>query len=66
MDYNNNDEYVDDGYEVEEAVDLGVLLYRYELRRRAVGQRLLMIVRNTCFQNVPSTLDAISSEQIPV
>ena len=66
MDYDSSDEYVDDDDEVEEAVDLGVLPYRYELRHRAIGQRLLMIVRNTCFQNVPSTQDAISSEQSPV
>ena len=66
MDYESSDEYVDDDNEIEDAVDLGVLPYRYEPRRRAVGQQLLMIVRNTCFQNVPSTQDAISSEQIPV
>ena len=64
MDYDSSDEYVDD--EVEEAVDLGVLPYRYEPRRRAVGRRLLMIVRNTCFQNVPSTQVVISPEQILV
>ena len=66
MDYDSSDEYVDDDDEVEEAVELGVLPYRYEPRRRAVGQQLLMIVQNTCFQNVPIIQDAISSEQIPV
>ena len=66
MDCDSSDEYVDDDDEVEEAVDLGFLSYRYEPHCRAVSQRLLMIVRNTCFQNVPSTQDAISSEQIPV
>ncbi len=66
MDYESSDEYVDDDNEIEDAVDLGVLPYRYEPRRRAVGQRLLMIVQNTCFQNVQSAQDAISSEQIPV
>ena len=43
MDYDSCDEYVDDDDEVE-AVDLGVLPYRYEPRRRAVGQRFLIIV----------------------
>ena len=66
MDYGSSDEYVDDDDEVEEAIDLGVPPYRYEPRRRTVDQRLLMIVRYACFQNVPSTQDAISSEQIPV
>ena len=66
MDYDSSDEYVNDNNKVEEAVDLGVLPYRYEPRRRAVGQRLLIIFRNTCFQNVPSTQEAISSEQIPI
>ena len=43
MDYDSSDEYVDDDDEVEEAVDLGVLPYRYEPHRRAVSQRLLKI-----------------------
>ncbi len=38
MDYDSSDEYVDDD-EVEETVDLGVLPYQYEPRRRAVSQR---------------------------
>ena len=66
MDYDSSDEYVNDDDEVEEAVDLHVLPCRYEPHRRTVGQRLLMIVRNTCFQNVLNTQDTISSEQIPV
>ena len=41
MYYDSSGEYVDDDDEVEEAVDLGVLLYRYEPCRRAVSQQLL-------------------------